>query len=139
MTRRRCDFVVAATDGALQVGLPEVQIGGQGADPAALLCRRLTACTGMQMPVFATQLAQARLRSPAAVNEAVLFGRTFGPREAEAAGFVDMLVPLDRLSLQASAEAVRLSRECKGGFGTSKRHLRQEAVAYVRAAGAPKL
>lgn len=95
------DDRIGPADSPAKIGLSEVSIG-------------------MPLPIFAVELARARL-APPHLTPAVL-GAVHGPEDARAAGYLDRLVPRD----EVVATAVALGRE--------RAALRRGAVARTKAA-----
>ncbi|MCU0657523.1 MAG: crotonase/enoyl-CoA hydratase family protein [Polyangiaceae bacterium] len=98
--------------GGFRIGLNEVQIG-------------------MPVPVLAMELARDRL-APAALQEATLFARIYGPEEARAAGYLDQVVDESALLDAARGAALRLGALPAEAYSKTKTILRERTVNYVR-------
>jgi enoyl-CoA hydratase len=101
------------TLGSFKIGLNEVGIG-------------------MALPIFGTELAQARL-SRRHLDASVVQARMFAPEEAKDAGYLDLLVEASALEDTARAEAQRLSSDLKQpAFAITKRRLHEATLARIR-------
>ncbi|HEU4408610.1 MAG TPA: crotonase/enoyl-CoA hydratase family protein [Polyangiaceae bacterium] len=98
--------------GAHRVGLNEVQIG-------------------LPVPVLAAELARARL-APTELTRATLGAHIYGPDEARAAGYLDEVVPAERVRERALGEAARLGALARPAFEASKRRLRGATIELIR-------
>jgi enoyl-CoA hydratase len=105
-----CDTRIAA-DRASKIGLPEVSIA-------------------MALPQFGVELARERLSKRYATRAAVQ-AEIFDPRGAEAAGYIDRVVPEADCEAVAVAEARRLGQLSSGAYGATKRSLRQATIDAV--------
>jgi len=105
-----CDTRIAA-DRASKIGLNEVAIG-------------------MALPQFAVELSRERL-SKRYATRATVQAEIFDPRGAEAAGYVDQVVPEADCEAAAVAEARRLGQLSSGAYGATKRSLRQATIDAV--------
>lgn len=101
-------------DGPYRIGLNEVAIG-------------------IPVPSFALELARNRLL-PAYLQRTALTGEMFAPAEATTAGFLDRVVPADRLQETAGAIAAALEKLERPAHASTKERLRKAALAAVRAA-----
>jgi enoyl-CoA hydratase len=101
-------------DGPYRIGLNEVAIG-------------------IPVPSFALELARNRLL-PAYLQRTALTGEMFAPAEAMTAGFLDRVVPADRLQETAGAIAAALEKLERPAHASTKERLRKAALAAVRAA-----
>jgi enoyl-CoA hydratase len=101
-------------DGPFQIGLNEVKIG-------------------LTVPWFAVELARHRL-APAQFDAAVVQARMNDPREAQAAGFLDRVVPAEQLDAAALETARVLSQLDLGAHAASKLRARGDALQRLRAA-----
>lgn len=99
--------------GAYRIGLNEVQIG-------------------LPVPVLATELARDRL-SKSELTRATLHGHVYEPEGALAAGYLDEVVPAERLRERVLAEAARLGGLNRAAFEASKQRLRRATVEHIRA------
>jgi enoyl-CoA hydratase len=107
-----CDTRVGA-DGPAKIGLNETAIG-------------------MTLPVYAFELAQARLTS-AHVTRAAVQAEIYDPAGAVAAGYLDRVVPAAECETVAIAEARRLGELPGPAYAGTKRLLRQPLVDRVLA------
>ena len=101
-------------DGPYRIGLNEVAIG-------------------IPVPSFALELARNRLL-PAYLQRTALTGEMFAPAEAMTAGFLDRVVPADRLQETAGAIAAALEKLERPAHASTKERLRKAVLAAVRAA-----
>ncbi|MGF1468861.1 MAG: crotonase/enoyl-CoA hydratase family protein [Sandaracinaceae bacterium] len=119
----------AIAAGALTLAACDRRIGVRG--ETAIGLNEIAA--GMPVPIFAHELARARL-DPRALTDAVLTSRLYPPEEAAAVGWRDRVVDsLEALDREASAEAERLAELPGGPFAQTKRSLRGPLVEHVRA------
>ena len=102
------------SDGPYRIGLNEVAIG-------------------IPVPTFGLELARHRLL-PAYLQRTALTGEMFAPSEAMTAGFLDRLVPADRLQDAAGATAAVLDKLDRAAHASTKERLRKTTLAAVRAA-----
>lgn len=98
-----CDWNVG-TEGAFKMGLPETAIG-------------------MALPVFAYELARARLLPPF-FTRATTLGELFDPATALAAGYLDELAPPGDAVAAALAQAQRLATLHIGAMAMTKQKIR---------------
>ena len=124
----------ALAAGALLVLVCDVRIG---ADVPAKIGLNETAI-GMPLPLFATELARDRL-SPTAFIRATLGAEIYEPERAVEVGYLDRVVPADRLVDEAIAEANRLSTFHPGAYARTKEVLRRATVDRVWAGNAADL
>lgn len=106
-----CDTRVGAR-GEFKLGLNEVGIG-------------------MQLPVFAVELARARL-DPRALTAATLQGRVFDPDGAREAGYLDEVVEADEVVPTALARARELGTLSRGAYRETKERLRGGLAEHIR-------
>jgi enoyl-CoA hydratase len=103
---------VIGTDGEFKIGLNEVQIG-------------------MPLPVFAMELARARL-SPAHLNAATQLARLYSPREAVEAGYLHQVVAPTQLQEQSLGLATVLAGALSpAAFKGTRQRLRGAVAAHV--------
>ena len=107
-----CDTRIAA-DRQSKIGLNEVAIG-------------------MALPQFAVELSRERL-SKRFATRATVQAEIFDPAGAQAAGYVDQVVPEAECETAAIAEARRLGQFSTGAYATTKRLLRQATIDAVLA------
>jgi enoyl-CoA hydratase len=87
---------------------------------------------GLTLPRFAVEIARHRLSPPAfaRVSSAVMLD----PDEALRAGYVDRIVPADRLAAAVDEEATRLRALDMPSFAATKRRINERAIAAIREA-----
>ena len=107
-----CDRRVGA-EGSYRVGMNEVAIG-------------------IPLPAFVWEIAAPAI-SPMARNEALLFGEVYDPARALSIGYLDRLVPGDRVRAAALAEAARLATLSSYAVGQTKRLVRGPLAERARA------
>ncbi len=86
---------------------------------------------GMPLPVFAVELARARL-DPRLFTRATLLGQTFGGQEAVEVGYLDEVVPADDLLDRGMELATQAANLETSGFGPSKARVRTALADQVR-------
>ncbi|HVX16480.1 MAG TPA: crotonase/enoyl-CoA hydratase family protein [Acidimicrobiales bacterium] len=114
------DVRIGAADTPSKIGLNEVAIG-------------------MQLPVFAVELARARMPNPATLERATAQAQLYDPEGAVAAGYLDRVVPSASLLDEAMAEATRLGELRTGAYRVTKQNLRRQAIDYMEATLAPDM
>jgi enoyl-CoA hydratase/carnithine racemase len=124
----------ALAAGALLVLACDVRIG---ADVPAKIGLNETSI-GMPLPLFATELARDRLSRTALVR-ATLGAEIYDPEGAVRVGYLDRVVPADRVVDEAVAEANRLSVFHAGAYARTKEVRRRATVDRVRARSATDL
>jgi enoyl-CoA hydratase len=107
-----CDTRIAA-DGPSKIGLNETAIG-------------------MGLPVYALELAQARI-APAHLTRAAVQAEIYDPAGAVEAGYVDQVVPVQDCERAAIEEARRLGQLPGSAYAYTKRALRQPIADRVLA------
>jgi len=100
-----CDWVVGA-EGAFKIGLPETAIG-------------------MSIPRFGIEIARFRLNT-SYFARATLFAEIFNPIDAQRAGFVDEIVPIDQVVDRAKAKAHELMPLDAAAVALTKRKARHD-------------
>jgi enoyl-CoA hydratase len=105
-----CDTRIGA-DGPSKIGLNETAIG-------------------MPLPIYAMELAQARL-SPAHLTRAAVQAEIYDPAGALAAGYLDRVVPAEQCEAAAIAEARRLGELSTSAYRGTKLGLRQAIIDRV--------
>ena len=89
---------------------------------------------GLTLPHAAIELLRHRLQ-PAAFQQAALLAAPFSPDAAVRAGFLDQLVPPDRLAADAADAAAEFAdRLNPAAHAATKGRVRSEALAALRAA-----
>jgi len=101
-------------EGSYRIGLNEVQIG-------------------LTVPWFAIELARGRL-APAHFDAAVICAQMYDPAGAVAAGFLDRLVPTERLHEEGLRAARELTELDARAHAASKLRARGELLARLRRA-----
>ncbi|HYW03215.1 MAG TPA: crotonase/enoyl-CoA hydratase family protein [Gammaproteobacteria bacterium] len=82
---------------------------------------------GMALPRFAVEVSRQRL-APADLHHALVTARPYGPREAAAAGFLDEVVPADRMEAAVHQRAEALAELDPGAFTATKLRLRRPTL-----------
>jgi enoyl-CoA hydratase len=118
----------ALAAGALLVLACDTRIGGDG--PAKIGLNETA--IGMGLPLYATELAQARL-SPAHVTRSAVQAEIYDPAGAVEAGYLDRVVPAADCATVAIAEARRLGELRTGAYSHTKLALRQAVIDRVLA------
>jgi len=124
--------VVACTGHALAAGalillVGDIRVGAAGDFKIGLN----EVAIGMQLPVFAVELARDRL-TPAQFTAATMGARIYSPDEATAAGYLDLVVAPDELLPTATAEAARLAELRTGAYTETKLRARATTVDFAR-------
>jgi len=88
---------------------------------------------GLPMPRVACEVLRLRL-NPAARERAVTLSEEFSPEEALQAGFVDALVPAERLLAAARNKATALLELDSAAHALSKKRLRADTLRSIRTA-----
>lgn len=86
---------------------------------------------GMPLPVFAVELARARL-DPRLLTRATLHGELFDGAGAVQAGYLDEALPPDQLLERSMSRAAAMAKFPPGGYLPSKRRVRHGLADYVR-------
>lgn len=87
---------------------------------------------GMGLPLYATELAQARL-SPAHLTRGAIQAELYDPAGAVDAGYLDRVVPAEECEATAIAEARRLGEFRTGAYSHTKLALRGALIERVLA------
>ena len=90
------------------------------------------AVTGMNLPVFAIELARDRL-SPAHLTRAMIQGFIYNPEGAVEAGYLDMLAEPDKVEATAVAVAGQLAQLPGKAYAWNKRAVRKATLDRIRA------
>jgi enoyl-CoA hydratase len=85
----------------------------------------------MTLPVFAVEIARDRL-SRRHFQRAVIQAEIYGPDGAVDAGYLDRVVPAERLAEEARAEAERLAGLPRRAFSETKQRVRGASVERIR-------
>lgn len=108
-----CDYRVMA-EGKGRIGLPELHVG-------------------VPFPASAVELLRS-VTDPARLQEFLLLGRTYEPREAAAVGLVNEVVPPEALMERAAAVARDLTSRPAASYRITKHFLRGPAAERIRTA-----
>jgi enoyl-CoA hydratase len=114
--------------GALLLLAADLRIGASGAFRLGLN----EVAIDLTLPVFALELASARLAREH-LARATTLAEVYDPAGALAAGYLDRVVAPDQLESDAIAAAAQLTQLSRGAYRGTKRKLRGEMVARVRA------
>jgi enoyl-CoA hydratase len=117
----------AIAAGALLLLASDLRIGARGDVKIGLN----EVAIGMTLPVFATELARARL-SKRHFLRATSHAELYAPEGALDAGYLDELVSAEALRERAHAEAVRLSQLQQPAFRLTKQGANGEVAARIR-------
>lgn len=90
------------------------------------------AITGMNLPIFALELARDRL-SPAHQTRAMVQGFIYDPAGAVEAGYLDMAVAPDKVEATAMGVAAQLAALPGGSYAWNKNALRKGTLDRIRA------
>ena len=90
------------------------------------------AITGMQLPIFAMELARDRL-SPRHLTRAMVQGFIYDPAGAVEAGYLDMLAEADKLEAKALAVAGQLAQLPGKAYAWNKKSVRKATLDRIRA------
>jgi enoyl-CoA hydratase len=90
------------------------------------------AITGMQLPIFAMELARDRL-GPQHLTRAMVQGFIYNPEGAVEAGYLDMLAEADKVEATALAVAGQLAQLPGKAYAWNKGAIRKEALDRIRA------
>jgi enoyl-CoA hydratase len=114
--------------GALLLLGADVRIGAEGDFKLGLN----EVAIRMTLPGFAVEFANERL-SKRHLLRATTLAELYGPAGACDAGYLDRVVPAERLEAEAMAEATRLAELPRRSFAETKRALRGAMVERIRA------
>ena len=84
----------------------------------------------MALPVFAVELARDRLLK-ADFGPATMGARVYDPAGAQAAGYLDEVVPADQVVDRALAVARELGQLRTGAYARTKQVARQAQIAHI--------
>ena len=90
------------------------------------------AVTGMNLPIFALELSRDRL-SPRHLTRATVQGFIYDPAGAVEAGYLDMLVELDKVEATAMGIATQLAMLPGASYAWNKNALRKATLDRIRA------
>jgi enoyl-CoA hydratase len=113
--------------GAVLLLAGDLRIGAQGAFKIGLN----EVAIGLTLPVFATELARARL-SPRHLQRATALAEVYDPEGAVAAGFLDRAAPAPALEATLLEEAARLAELHPAAHRATKQRIREDALATLR-------
>jgi len=114
--------------GALLLLGADVRIGAEGDFKLGLN----EVAIRMTLPAFAVEFANERL-SKRHLLRATTTAEVYGPAAACDAGYLDRVVPAEKLEAEALAEAARLAELPRRAFAETKRALRGAMVLRIRA------
>jgi len=90
------------------------------------------AVTGMQLPVFAIELARDRL-NPQHLTRAMVQGFIYNPDGAVEAGYLDMLAEADKVEAKALAVTGQLAQLPGKAYAWNKKSIRKATLDRIRA------
>ena len=85
---------------------------------------------GMPLPIFAAQFAKDRL-DPTYLTASTITGRLYDPAGAVSAGYLDRVVPADKLLDAALTDAKMLSQLRSGAVENTKVNVRGASIAHM--------
>jgi len=88
---------------------------------------------GMTLPRFATEVCRQRL-APAHFNQVTVVAEPYDPARAVQAGFLDEVVPAERLMLRAREKAAALAKLVRENHVATKLRARGDTLAALRRA-----
>ncbi|HEY3819821.1 MAG TPA: crotonase/enoyl-CoA hydratase family protein [Polyangiaceae bacterium] len=118
----------ALAGGALVLLTADVRFGAAGAFRVGL--NEVT--IGMPVPVLAMELARDRIAATE-LGRATLRAQIYEPEEAARIGYLDEVVPADRVVARATEEATRLGTLSPMAYRATKKRLRGKTIAHIRA------
>jgi enoyl-CoA hydratase len=92
----------------------------------------------MTLPHFAVEIARDRL-SRRHLQRSVIQAEIYTPEGAVDAGYLDRVVPAERLAEEAMAEAERLAALPRGAFSETKRRVRAPGIERIRSSLAEEM
>jgi enoyl-CoA hydratase len=90
------------------------------------------AITGMNLPIFAMELARDRL-NPSHLTRAMIQGNIYNPQGALEAGYLDLLAPADEVEVKALAVASQLAQLPAPAYAWNKNAIRKATLDRIRA------
>ena len=90
------------------------------------------AITGMNLPIFAMELARDRLH-PSHLTRAMVQGFIYNPEGAVEAGYLDMLAPANEVEAKALAVAGQLAQLPAPAYAWNKKAIRKATLDRIRA------
>ena len=118
----------AMAGGAVMLLCGDLRVGAAGEHRIGLN----EVAIGLPLPAFVSELARDRL-SRRAFQAATVCATIYGPAEAAEVGYLDRVVPPEKVLEEAEAEARRLAALPGAAFASTKRSIRGPLVAEVRA------
>jgi enoyl-CoA hydratase len=118
----------ALANGALLLLAADTRVGAEGSFKIGLN----EVGIGMQLPVFAIDLAQERLAADHVIP-ATLQARIYDPAGAVVAGYLDEVVPPDEVVAAALARASALGEIRRGAYAETKARLRGPVAEHMLA------
>jgi enoyl-CoA hydratase len=118
----------ALAGGALVLLTADVRFGAAGAFRVGL--NEVT--IGMPVPLLAMELARDRIAATE-LGRATLRAQIYEPEEAARIGYLDEVVPADRVVARATEEATRLGTLSPMAYRATKKRLRGKTIAHIRA------
>lgn len=123
--------VVACTGHALAAGALVLLVGDTRVGAAGEFKIGLNeVAIGMQLPIFAVELARDRLTS-SQFTPATIQARIYDPTDAVAAGYLDVVVTPDEVLPTAVAEAGRLAELRTGAYAETKARARTTTADFL--------
>ena len=90
------------------------------------------AITGMNLPIFAMELARDRL-NPSHLTCAMIQGNIYNPQGALEAGYLDLLAPADEVEAKALAVASQLAQLPAPAYAWNKKAIRKSTLDRIKA------
>lgn len=90
------------------------------------------AITGMNLPIFAMELARDRL-NPSHLTRAMIQGYIYNPQSAVEAGYLDMLAPAEEVEAKALAVASQLAQLPAPAYAWNKKAIRKTTLDRIKA------
>jgi len=88
---------------------------------------------GLILPRFAVEVCRQRL-TPAAFTRTAILAEPWSPEDAQAAGFLDLLVERDDLARVAAEKAASMARLDRAAHVATKQRVREKAIAAMEEA-----
>lgn len=117
----------AIAGGALTVLTGDYRVGAAGAFKIGLN----EVAIGLPVPLLAMEIARDRL-SPLELPRATLLAQIYDPESALRAGYLDAVVPADKVLEVARTEATRLAAFSRSAFRATKTRLRGQTLEKIR-------
>jgi enoyl-CoA hydratase len=90
------------------------------------------AITGMNLPIFAMELARDRL-NPSHLTRAMIQGYIYNPQGAVEAGYLDMLAPAEEVEAKALTVASQLAQLPALAYAWNKKAIRKTTLDRIKA------